>query len=84
MTKKAYSGLLMNELVMMEDYGMFLPHRAFEEFDSRHIDEVEILKIIQKESEEFTYRDKNGRTWNSFFWEGELKSNTYLELIQEV
>ncbi len=54
------------------------------EFDSRHIDEAEILEIIQKESEEFTYRNKNGRTWNSFFWEGELKSNTYLELIQEV
>jgi hypothetical protein len=84
MTKKAYSGLLMNELFLMEDYGIFLPHRAFEEATGETPESDAFLQVIINESVTLTYKGKEGRRWMDFFWEGELKPNTYLELMQEV
>jgi hypothetical protein len=83
MTKKAYSGLLMNELVMMEDYGMFLPHRAFEEATGEIPEGDDFLQVIIDESVACASGGKDGRRWRDFFWEGELKLNSYLEAVIE-
>ena len=83
MTKKAYSALLMNELVTMEDYGFYLPYRAFTEATGNAPENDDFLQELINESVTFTYKGKAGRRWKDFFWEGELKPNSYLEAVVE-
>lgn len=81
MTEKVYGALLMNELVMMEDYGFYLPYRAFEEATGEIPKGDDFLQVITNESEAFIYGSKNGRRWRDFFWEGDLKQNSYLQAV---
>ena len=81
MTKKKYGALLMNELVMMEDYGFYLPYRAFQEATGEMPESDDFLQVITNESEAFIYGSKNGRRWRDFFWEEELQKGTYLQRV---
>ena len=81
MTKKAYGALLMNELVMMEDYGFYLPSRAFEEATGEIPEGDDFLQVIIDESVAFTLAGKDGRRWKDFFWEEELQKGTYLQRV---
>ena len=81
MTKKAYGALLMNELFLMEDYGFYLPYRAFEEATGEIPEGDDFLQVITDESDTFTYGGKHGRRWRNFFWEEELKKGTYLQCV---
>ena len=82
MTKKAYGSLLMNELTIMEDYGFYLPYRAVREFKKMNVESQHATEIILRESAAHEYRSKKGRLWKTLFWEGDLKPNTYLEMIK--
>ena len=73
----------MNELVMMEDYGFYLPSIAFTEATGNAPENDDFLQNLINESVSFTYKGKNGRRWKEFFWEGDLKPNTYLEVVIE-
>ena len=81
MTEKVYGTLLMNGLVMMEDYGFYLSYRAFEEATGEIPKGDDFLQVITNESEAFIYGSKNGRRWRDFFWEGDLKQNSYLQAV---
>ena len=83
MMRKKYSALLMQELVMMEDYGFYLPYRAFTEATGNAPENDDFLQDLINESVAFTYKGKAGRRWKEFFWEGELEPNSYLEAVVE-
>ena len=82
MTKKAYSALLMNELAIMEDYGFYLPSRAFEEATGQAPTRDDYIDVIINQSIAFNYKGKDGHRWGKFFWEGDLGPNSYLEYIR--
>ena len=81
MTKKAYGALLMNELVMMEDYGFYLPYRAFKEATGEMPEGDDFLQVINDESVACRFGGKDGRRWRDFFWEEELQKGTYLQRV---
>jgi hypothetical protein len=83
MTKKAYGALLMNELFLMEDYGFYLPSRAFEEATGQAPSGEDFLQVMSNQSIAHNYKGKVGHRWQEFFWEGDLKPNTYLEVVIE-
>jgi hypothetical protein len=83
MMRKKYSALLMQELVMMEDYGFYLPYRAFIEATGNAPENDDFLQDLINDSVSFTYKGKDGRRWKEFFWEGELEPNSYLEAVVE-
>ena len=77
--KKKYAQLLYQETVWLQDAGYCYPWQAVKEVRGISIENHEAVAFIKGESRLAVHREKQGRIWEGFFWQGELTTGTLME-----
>ena len=77
--KKKYAQLLYQETVWLQDAGYCYPWQAVKEVRGMSMDNHEAVAFIKEESSPAVHKEKQGRIWEGFFWQGELTTGTLME-----
>ena len=77
--KKKYAQLLYQETVWLQDAGYCYPFQALKQVRGMSMENHEAVAFIKEESSPAVHREKQGRIWEGFFWQGELTTGTLME-----
>lgn len=77
--KKKYAQLLYQETVWLQDAGYCYPWQAVKEVRGMSMENHEAVAFIKEESSPAVHREKQGRIWEGFFWQGDLTTGTMME-----
>ena len=77
--KKKYAQLLYQETVWLQDAGYCNPWQAVKEVRGMSMENHEAVAFIKEESSPAVHREKQGRIWEGFFWQGDLTTGTLME-----
>jgi hypothetical protein len=77
--KKKYAQLLYQETVWLQDAGYCYPWQAVKEVRGMSMENHEAVAFIKEESSPAVHKEKQGRIWEGFFWQGDLTTGTLME-----
>ena len=77
--KKKYAQLLYQETVWLQDAGYCYPWQAVKEVRGMSMENHEAVALIKEESNLAVHKEKQGRIWEGFFWQGDLTTGTLME-----
>ena len=77
--KKKYAQLLYQETVWLQDAGYCYPWQAVKEVRGMSMENHEAVALIKEESSPAVRKEKQGRIWEGFFWQGDLTTGTLME-----
>ena len=77
--KKKYAQLLYQETVWLQDAGYCYPWQAVKEVRGMSMENHEAVALIKEESSPAVHKEKQGRIWEGFFWQGDLTTGTLME-----
>ena len=82
--KKKYAQLLYQETVWLQDAGYCYPWQAVKEVRGMSMENHEAVAFIKEESSPAVHKEKQGRIWEGFFWQGDLTTGTLMEPLNRL